>query len=109
MTDTTHHPDHIAAVRDAVDTVLGRHTGVMLSDTEADAILTELDRAAYSLARDDDDTAETAGEYPTTAPPPATPATVTVDVAALVVTAIHNPGHDIPEMVRHITTATTNG
>jgi|GEM_PF-1128250 len=108
MTDTTHHPDHIAAVRDAVDTVLGRHTGVMLSDTEADAILTELDRAAYSLAWDDD-TTPTATEHPTTAPPPATPATVTVDVAALVVTAIHNPGHDIPEMVRHITTAATNG
>lgn len=49
MTHTIHHPDHVEAMADALSHVLGRHLGTMIDDTEADQVLTELERAGYTL------------------------------------------------------------
>lgn len=49
MTHTIHHPDHVEAMADALSQVLGRHLGTMIDDAEADQVLTELERAGYSI------------------------------------------------------------
>lgn len=49
MIHTTHHPDHIDAMADALTQVLGRHLGTMIDEAEADQVLDELESAGYTL------------------------------------------------------------